>query len=85
MTKQSRKESRLDSDMNPSMETPEQAKKSSRIRRIKCSWTTCSSRAWFEDWKGARYCPYHIYYNTRWGGGRIWWEIKNIRLYFGGF
>ena len=56
-----------------------------RRQRIKCWWTTCKRRAWFEDWCGWRYCPYHIYYTIRWGGGNIWFDIKKLKIYWGGF
>ena len=53
-------------------------------QRIKCRWTTCNSRALFEDWTGARYCLFHSYYTIRWGGGRIWSQVKRLRIYWKG-
>jgi len=68
-------------DEQPAKATAEEIRRS----RIRCWHSTCLRRAWFEDWAGWRWCPYHMYWSWRWGGGSIWQELKHIRFYWGGW
>ncbi len=54
----------------------------SDIKRSKCRcWSPgCKHIAWFEDWGGWHWCFYHAYQSVVWGGGRLWNEIRGLKL-----
>lgn len=47
----------------------------------KCWWSTCQRSAWFIDWAGWKWCPYHLWYTLRESPHKAR-ELRYLRLYW---
>jgi hypothetical protein len=48
----------------------------------RCSSPECKSASYLEDWAGWRWCIRHWFFNWRWGGGKKWFELRHLKIFF---
>lgn len=49
-------------------------------KTVRCWSPKCGKKAWLEDCYGWWWCPYHHYFQCRWGGGKFWAEIFKFKF-----